>query len=142
MVVDLQGEVKLHEIRIKELETINGSARSRGVVGINTRSDVSDPHLSYFSLPDQLDTNNPLEDEAPTAPYDNTPVSQPKAFSMDTLDLGPPIATLRSLGDLSTNKAVLDTQESPATSHSIYSTIDPISRGVLSVDDAQAAINR
>lgn len=139
MLVDLQGQVNLHESRIRELETMNESARSRGR---NTCSDVSNPHLSYFSPPDRLDTHNPVEVEAPTAPYDNTPISQPKDFSMDTLDLGPPIATLRSLGDLYTNKAVLTTQESPAKSYSIHSTIDPISRGVLSVDDAQKAFNR
>lgn len=139
MVADLQGQVKLHKSRIRELETMNESAESRRVLKRNTCFDVTDPHVSNLSPRDQLDTHNTFGIETPLAPHDNTPISQPKAFSMDTIDLGRPIATLRSLGDLSLSK---DTQEGSAKSSPAHSTLDPVPRGVLSVDDAQKVLNR
>ncbi|RDW62413.1 hypothetical protein BP6252_11846 [Coleophoma cylindrospora] len=80
--------------------------------------------------------------------YTNDPVSQSPGFSMDSIDLGPPIATLRSLGALSKESAP------PSDSHlnglhnraslnnnSRSMSYDPISRGILSSRDAQKAIN-
>lgn len=66
---------------------------------------------------------------------------------MDTVDLGTPIATLRSLGALAkdgvpSGSHVQDSSiraSLPSTEH--YAPFDPVARGLLSIYDAQRAIN-
>ncbi|KAH8698691.1 hypothetical protein BGW36DRAFT_149806 [Talaromyces proteolyticus] len=72
-----------------------------------------------------------------------TIVSHSPGFSMDGIDLGPPIATLRSLGALSkdepnSNSNLQTARTKQAPYNSIY---DPVSRGVLTIHEAQRAIS-
>ena len=81
-----------------------------------------------------------------SAAYSTAAISQSPGFSMDGLDLEAPIATLRSLAALSKDTApsasqFLDSNDGTSTnSGAHYSKYDPISRGILTVYDAQRAI--
>ncbi|RAK98738.1 Zn(II)2Cys6 transcription factor [Aspergillus ibericus CBS 121593] len=103
LVVELHQQINHHETRIAKLERqasrVNASAKR---------------HLDV-----------PAETPHRHQPLVATPSHSP-GFSMDGIDLGPPIATLRSLGALAMN----DSQAG----------FDPVARGVISVEDAQSAI--
>lgn len=66
---------------------------------------------------------------------------------MDALDLGPPIATLRTLGALSKDSTSAVHNQDSTTPTSTRSAVtcfgsdDPVLQGVLSMRDAQKAIN-
>lgn len=72
---------------------------------------------------------------------------QSEPFSMDTLDLGPPIATLRSLGALSKGGPSTESfrdrpiLQAPTDRGGSYRFCDPVSRGVLSDIEADRALN-
>jgi hypothetical protein len=66
--------------------------------------------------------------------------SRSPSSSMDGIDLGPPIATLRSLRALANDESgfVSNAPTAKARYHGIF---HPISQGLLSIDDAQRAIH-
>jgi hypothetical protein len=141
----------MHETRIAELE---------GSLATATMKPPSTAPQHQERLLDELDSssNNPTglpQDEGGNAigviigqpiylPNTNSPVSHTPGFNMDSLDIGAPIATLRSMQALSP-----DHSKSPADSHifsiknrgTANSLYDPVSQGVLSVQDSQRAIN-
>ena len=125
MLVDLRRRVSMQEARIVELERLQDRARS--AVSLSERA--SNGHVHRGSLPNSEDHTTPF-------PNPNTPLpQQTPSFSMDTLDLGPPTETLRTLGALSKAQA----QAPPALQpHSKY---DPVLHGVVSAHDAQKAFN-
>lgn len=59
---------------------------------------------------------------------------------MDGIDLGPPIATLRSLKALTKYGDMLDSHI-PTPERNGLCTFDPIQRGIMTVKDAQQAID-
>lgn len=59
---------------------------------------------------------------------------------MDGIDLGPPIATLRSLKVLATHGDIHDTN-TPTLKRKSLSSFDPVRQGLLTVKDAQKAID-
>ena len=87
--------------------------------------------------------NTGSDDQSVHPPHDNEATSRSTGFSMESLDLGPPIATLRSLGALSKKGTSPGSHIDPesrtirAKNHPSY---DPVSRGILSMDDAERAI--
>lgn len=91
-------------------------------------------------------TNDALHLEHSEGPETVAMNSQTPAFCMDTLDLGPPISTLRSLGALSPDATYSDFKDiaNCARSNSNVTershSYDPIQRGVLSANDAQRAV--
>ncbi|PWY83882.1 hypothetical protein BO94DRAFT_625431 [Aspergillus sclerotioniger CBS 115572] len=102
LVVELHHQINQHEARIAQLE--------------KQAQNTDAPSKIYLQVPAETPNRPPL-----TA----TPSHSP-GFSMDGIDLGPPIATLRSLGALAKN----DT----------HSGFDPVARGIISMEDAQSAI--
>lgn len=101
----------------------------------------------FVSPPSRIDSHCATDGQSTPLSYTDTPVPQSPGFSMDTLDLGPPIATLRSLGALTKGGPTLGSQVRDSnlrTSSNVanrYPSCDPVSRGVLSIHEAQRVIN-
>jgi hypothetical protein len=101
----------------------------------------------FVPSPSRIDNHGANGGQSTRLSYTDTPVSQSPGFSMDTLDLGPPIATLRSLGALTkvgptSGSQVRDSSlRTSSNGANRYSSCDPVSRGVLSIHEAQRAIN-
>jgi hypothetical protein len=75
------------------------------------------------------------------SPYQSSMSNSP-SFTLDGIDLGPPIATLRSLGALAkdestSNPKPLTARKSQASHQSIY---DPVAEKILSISEAGQAI--
>lgn len=60
---------------------------------------------------------------------------------MDGIDLGAPIATLRSLGAMATDESKTEYQPTSLAKPIFANTFDPISQGLLSVHESQRAID-
>ncbi|KAJ6155520.1 hypothetical protein N7470_006086 [Penicillium chermesinum] len=114
LVVDLHRRVNQHESKIHELE-----ARIRNPAAQNGPLDMTDSHLPMSNLP--------------TA----SPSDRGDAKShMDGIDLGPPIATLRSLGALAKDgpMAYTSSNKPPRKGRDLF---NPVIRGILNPEDAQ-----
>lgn len=128
--------------------------------GIQTLGECCSCSISYASAnfitscrepfvpsPSRIDNHGANDGQSTRLSYTDTPVSQSPEFSMDTLDLGPPIATLRSLGALTKDGPTSGSQvrdsnlRTSSNAANRYSSCDPVSRGVLSIHEAQRAIN-
>lgn len=75
------------------------------------------------------------------SPYHSS-LSDSPTFTLDGIDLGPPIATLRSLGALTkeesaSNSKPLAASKSQPPRESIY---DPVANKIMSIDEAAQAI--
>lgn len=105
--------------------------------------------MPSLNAPDRSNLYTSSTRRSPCPSYTNaqSTISNFHGFSMDTLDLEPPIATLRSLGALSKD-GVSTEPPSLETEHRLKpmgvqraNSCDPISNGILSSEDAQKAIN-
>ncbi|PYI03542.1 hypothetical protein BO78DRAFT_193882 [Aspergillus sclerotiicarbonarius CBS 121057] len=103
LVVELHQQINRHETRIAQLE--------------KQASRTDAPAKTHLEVP-AVTPNRP-------DPLTATPSHSP-GFSMDGIDLGPPIATLRSLGALVKNDS--------------RAGCDPVARGVISLEDAHSAM--
>lgn len=129
-------------------------------LGIQTLGECCSCSISYASAnfttscreplvssPSRIDNHVANDGQSTRFSYTDTPVSQSPGFSMDTLDLGPPIATLRSLGALTkdgpTSGSHVRDSSLPTSSNGVHRHFpcDPVSRGVLSIREAQRAID-
>ncbi|KZF19673.1 hypothetical protein L228DRAFT_285614 [Xylona heveae TC161] len=149
LVVDLQQRLNRHEARILELEKLPQGGKVRQTdedTPSHARGAISNAQSTSHQTPREL----PLEREDGPSPQVltcETPASHTSTFSMDGIGLGPPIATLRSLGALSKDEGRLSSHspelKSKGTPNVLnrYTACDPVARGVLSVHDAQRAIH-
>ncbi|PVH83619.1 hypothetical protein DL98DRAFT_652429 [Cadophora sp. DSE1049] len=141
LVVDLQRRVNLHESRIEELERqARNPNPGRMDTDVPNFEDVPIQATQHTLSPQMTTVSNTLA-ESHSMQFANHQATQSQNFSMDDIDLGPPIATLRSLGALSNDGG------SPESSRIVTQDIersnswDPVSRGVLSDRDARKAVN-
>lgn len=121
-----------HEARILVLET-----------GKQLKQSLRSPMVNDQSL----ETTAPTEIEPHSQCSLEEPLTHSPTFTMDKLNLDAPIATLRSLGALtkdvpSSERVSHDSVVSPLLRENSRSALcDPVTRGILSIHDAQKAIN-
>lgn len=111
-----------HETRIIELEKKTEESQQFSELFVPEKH-VNQPDLGKTSL------------SPPEPTQFRSPVS-----SIDAIDLGPPIATLRSLRELAKDESIPSLNPVSRIKHG-RGPFDPISQGILSMDDAQAAID-
>jgi hypothetical protein len=70
-----------------------------------------------------------------------TGASRTPGSAVDGIDLGAPIATLRSLGALATDESKTEYEPTSLAKPIFANTFDPISQGLLSVHESQRAID-
>ncbi|KAJ5081018.1 hypothetical protein N7456_013728 [Penicillium angulare] len=129
LVVELHAKVNHHEARIRELER--------------------DSLLGEPSLPDKVKNgttkteNNCLIAVSPQQAISpsQTVASRTPGSAVDGIDLGAPIATLRSLGALATDESKTEYEPASLAKPIFANPFDPISQGLLSVQESQRAID-
>jgi hypothetical protein len=130
LVVDLERRLNAHEIRIAQLEASDQQANARTLLP-PTGSPISiEEGLGLVS--DHLDASGPSG-------------TDPSTFSIDAVDVGPPIATLQTLKAMPSSKLMnLRTQppnDEAGSSLSVHNAFDPIARGIFSEEEASKALN-
>lgn len=121
-----------HEARILVLETEREPNQS-------LRSPISKDHTLETTAATEIESHNECSLEEP--------LTHSPTFTMDKLNLDAPIATLRSLGALTkdgppSERVCHDSVVSPLLRENSRSAVcDPVTRGILSIHDAQKAIN-
>ena len=95
------------------------------------------PKTSFISPPVPKNHENGVENASKILSPSQASVS---ISGMDGIDLGPPIATLRSLKVLATHGDLHD-QHKPAPKRNRLFSFDPVRQGLLGVKDAQKAID-
>lgn len=112
---------------------------------VNDMPDFEDVPVepSQDALSPHVTAANDLTPEGRSVHFAARQATQPQShnFSMDAIDLGAPIATLRSLGALSKDGGSPESSRVvPRDIERSYS-CDPVARGVLSDGDARKAVN-
>ena len=139
----IQSRLNSHESRIQELERRAGnSSPGRMDTDMPNFEDVS-VEPSQDTLSPQVSAANDIPSESHSLYFANHQATQPQShnFSMDAIDLGAPIATLRSLGALSNDGGSPESSRIVPKDIERSNTCDPVARGVLSSHDSKKAVN-
>ena len=83
--------------------------------------------------------NSKDDNQSNISPY-STELPDSNSFSIDRISLGTPFATLRSLGALARDESDSKPQAKRTSRSSHRSAYDPVSRGILSLNDARKAV--
>lgn len=112
--------INQHEARIHELEGQLGKETA-----LSGREGLAKPTPDSSEFPNSSPSN----------------ISEARS-NMDKIDLGPPIATLRSLRALAKEDSLsIAPTSNPRTSKKHHDSYDPVLKGILSFEDAQRAID-
>lgn len=146
-------QMQRHELRIRALEEqlAEASALARRSASSSLHTNVrrgDDPELASMdsrSLPNlaEIASGSGGSKGEPRASESSQRASSPRSSSslsrvgVESLQLDAPIATLRSLGAISQDGWRGRAAESPSSASSSF---DPVSRGVLPLDDASQCI--
>lgn len=112
------------------------------------RSGITDISISLSTALSQEELGSSGPREAPAgSPFDRSPWDDRQQVSnIDAVDLGPPISTLRSLGAMHGYQRAFELENSALnTTRSYeqaaqYGPYDPISNGILTMNEASRAI--
>lgn len=116
-----------HEARISELEHLDSPPRKR-------------PRHFRYSLPSLSLPINPENESHPSVRSGSALAQDPRGFnnSLDQLELGAPIATLRSLGALGDRRGLANES---ATMKTRSASLDPIENCTLTEEEASCAFD-